>query len=104
MRYSGLTVLMLMLAGASATRCPMLTATLEAVATFVPLAPAAGCAASAPSPLAVVPPPPEASYCSIIPDGGVNELLLALPKNPTSMVFATVVVMEGAVTEAELGL
>ena len=30
--------------------------------------------------------------------------MLALPKNPTSMVFATVVVMEGAVTEAELAL
>jgi len=99
-RYSGLMVLVG--AGASATRCPMLTAALDAVATFVPLAPAAGCATSAPSELTFVDPPLLTPYRSIIPDGAVNELWLAIPKKPTSMVFGTVVVMEGAVTLAEL--
>ena len=103
MRYSGLMVLV-EVAGASATRCPMLTAAFVAVAVLVPLEPAAGCALSAPSELTVVDPPAVTSYRSVIPDAGVNELLLALPKKPTSMVLATVVVIEGAMTEAELPL
>src|SRR5438876_2579086 len=85
MRYSGLMVLV-EVAGASATRCPMLTAAFVAVAVLVPLEPAAGCALSAPSELTVVDPPAVTSYRSVIPDAGVNELLLALPKKPTSMV------------------
>src|SRR5207253_2661546 len=88
MRYSELMVLVA--AGASATRCPMLTAEFVAVATFVPLAPAAACAASAPSEL--LEDPVEVSYRSVIPDGGPNVLPLALPKKPTSIALATVVV------------
>ncbi len=75
---------------------------LESVATRVPVAPvlAIGWVAVSVETLefALV---VASSHCSVMPSGGVKVRLFAHPPPKTSNVFATVVVIDGAVTELE---
>jgi hypothetical protein len=86
--------------GVSAISWPMLTAESAAVATLVPVATAAAWMTSAPSSCTpLVFPPLPASYRSVIPPGAVKLLFpFAVLKRPTSIVFVTVGVIDGAVT------
>ena len=84
--------------GLRATSWPMLVSDTEAVATFVPVAPAVDLATLAASDASSFTPWTSTSQRSVIPDGGVNVASLSSPKRPTSIVFATVVVIDGAVT------
>src|SRR5207247_1816038 len=67
---------------------------------FEPLAPGLACNASALSEEASVVVPPELELSalnrSVMPDGAPTSLLSARPKQPTSIVLATVVVIDGA--------
>src|SRR5438046_10377708 len=102
MRYSGSIVTA---RGVSATMWPMLTAASAAVADLAPLAPAAACATYALSDVVpFVEEPVVRSYRSAMPEGGVKVVATAVPKKPTSIVLATVVVIEGAPTVVELVL
>ena len=90
--------------GLRATSWPMLTSESAAVATLVPVAPAVALTTSAASEPPSLLPWASTSQRSVMPAGGVNVVLLARPKTPTTMVFATVVVTDGAVIEVEAAL
>ena len=92
--------------GFSATSWPMFTSAADAVAVFAPVAPALAWATSAASILTLSfgLPPVSSSYLSVMPVGGKNVALRAVPKKPTTKVSSTVVVAEGAITDVELAL
>jgi hypothetical protein len=80
------------LVGVSATSWPMVAF----VAVFEPVAPAAACAASALSELALGLDAVWTWKRSVMPDGGTICVLPDSPKQATSIVLATVVVIDGA--------
>ncbi len=63
---------------------------------FDPVAPAVACGTSALSEAALVPPEVSAWNRSVMPDGAPIAELLERPKAATSIVLATVVVIDGA--------
>ena len=76
----------------------MLAAALDAVATFVPVAPAAAWTASSAASETWLVPVARTSNRSVIPDTRVNVASWPVPKRPTTVASATVVVIDGAVT------
>ena len=84
-------------------RWATLLAALEVVATRLPVAPTAARMASAPVVELYLPDAaPMSSPRSVMPAGGVHVALVMVAKKATSMVSATVVVIDGAVTVVEL--
>ncbi len=81
----------------------MFTPALEAVAVLSPVAPALAWTTSAASTLALFA-PASTSYRSVMPVGDMNVAAFAMPKKPTMKALATLVVIEGAVTDTELAL
>ena len=80
--------------GASATAWPMVA--VFPVDAFDPVAPAVACGTSALSEAALLEPDVTAVNRSVMPDGAPMSELPERPKQATSIVFATVVVIDGA--------
>lgn len=88
-------------AGRRAMSWPMLTPDLDAVATFVPVAPATAWTASSAAAATALVPVARTSNRSVIPVSWVNVASLPVPNKPTTVASATVVVIDGAVTLAD---
>ena len=82
------------MAGVSATAWPMVA--VFPVDAFDPVAPAVACGTSALSEAALLEPDVTAVNRSVMPDGAPMSELPERPKQATSIVFATVVVIDGA--------